>query len=202
MTTGRLSRALASSLTALALLVICMPTLRADEGAVKFAIFPSETIVPCLEDVDWLYVVPIEEHLAERADAELGYSYYSRGTDRKVLPPRRDLWSSNVARRQPVLGVVTTAARNLEANIVIMAWIRCSHWTHVPPHLYRIEVYVIDVDRERTCHAAALSTWAGPAAIAAIEAMLAERGSAPAGRVSGSNWTGPECGDGIVEASS
>ncbi len=169
-------RALKSVLAILVALSIFPPAAQAAQSVVKFAIFPSESIVPCFEDIDWWsYAVPVQKLLDEREDAELTYSFYADGSDKTILPPLRELWTSNVARRKPALDAVRTAARRLAVDAVIMTWIRCSQYAQLPPHLYRVEVYVVDVAQGRMYHARALSTWGGQAAAKAIDEFFANR---------------------------
>ncbi len=64
--------AFSATLAALVALVAPIPISGADQSVVRFGIFPSQSIVPCSEDIDWRYVGPIEKLLAQREDAELG----------------------------------------------------------------------------------------------------------------------------------
>ena len=166
-------------LASLIALTVTQPDPRAAQPVVKFAIFPSESIVPCFEDIDWMYTGPVERLLAQRRDAELSYSFFAPGSDKTVLPPIGELWTGNVARREPALGPVSAAARRMQVDAVIMAWVRCSDYSDHPPHLYRVDMYVVDAAQVRRYHVdSPRANRSGEAPAKAIDAFFAGRASA------------------------
>lgn len=178
------------ALIALATLAVAPSVSRAEQAVVRFAIFPSRSIVPCFEDIDWRYVGDIERLLANRPDAELafsyytrkpqGYSFYARAPGSEALPPIGQLWTGTVSRGEPALDTVIATARQMDVDAVVMAWIRCNQHSIHPPHLYRVEIYVVDVDSGRVYREESRADSSGQAAAKAIGQLLTDR-TAPRG---------------------
>jgi len=118
-----------------------------------FAVFPFESLVLCHYSVGDEVTEAADAVVKKQPRAEIAYSYYAPGADAGRIPKMHELWSDNVARREPRLDIVREAGRRLGVNGVLMTWYKCSHSQHVLADTYEVEVFLIDVNRDQVYRA-------------------------------------------------
>lgn len=118
-----------------------------------FAIFPFQSFAICYYSVRDEVTDGANAVIRSQARAKLEYSFYAEGADPSIIPGMYELWSENVVRREPKLGIVRKAGRELGVNGVLMAWFKCSRSQYASADTYEVEVYLIDVDRDQVFHA-------------------------------------------------
>jgi tetratricopeptide (TPR) repeat protein len=125
----------------------------APPSRIAFAVFPFQTLANCHYSVRDEVTEAADSVIRHQPGALLEYSYYEEGADPKLIPAVNELWSENVARRDPELDIVRKAGRELGVNGVLMAWYKCSQSQHVSADTYEVELYLIDINSDQVFHA-------------------------------------------------
>ncbi len=125
---------------------------RSAPTSLSFAVFPFQSLAVCHYSVRDEVTDAAEAVIRGHSRAKLGYSFYAADANPNIIPKTHELWSDNVARREPRLDTVRKAGRALGVNGVLMAWYKCSMSQHVSADTYEVDVYLVDVVQDRVFH--------------------------------------------------
>jgi tetratricopeptide (TPR) repeat protein len=117
------------------------------------AVFPFEFRSNCYYSVLEEVTDAVDTEVGNQPKARLAYSYYKDSADPNAVPGTKEIWSSTVTHRKPILETVREAGRKIGANGVFMAWYKCSRNEGHSVDTYEVDVYIVDTAQDRVFHA-------------------------------------------------
>ena len=111
-----------------------------------FAVFPFQSIVNCFYPVGDRVISAARQKIRGHGRAELEFSYYDDAPSTTQIPAAKEIWTSNMAHREPVMESVIAAGKRLGVDGALMVWYQCNSNQYLAEDTYNVELYLIDVD--------------------------------------------------------